>query len=56
MKQKEKSKNKLLKVKRGTDGSIQVDPSSLYKSEGVLKQLQACQRFAKILNLKRGID
>ncbi len=56
MRQKEKNNKKRIKVRRGTDGSIQVDPFSLYQSEGVLKQLQAAMRVAKMLKLKGDMD
>lgn len=45
-------KAKTLIVRRGSDGSIQVDPATMYQSAGVRRQLEAAVRVAKQLNLK----
>jgi hypothetical protein len=45
-------KGKTLIVRRGADGSIQVDPNTLYQASGVRRQLEATVRVAKQLNLK----
>jgi hypothetical protein len=45
-------RTKTLIVRRGSDGSIQVDPSTMYQAAGVRRQLDATVRVAKQLSLK----
>lgn len=40
-----------IKVTRGRDGSIRIDPDSLYQSPAVLQQLDAARRLARSLAL-----